>query len=229
LNDPPAINRPRTIRSFVRREGRITAAQRRALGALSARYCIETNNRLDLDAVFGRHAPHHMEIGCGSGETLSSLAAQHPENDYLGIEVYRPGLGTLLQRLAEAQLENVRLIPRDAAIAIGSQIEEESLEGIYLFFPDPWRKKRHHKRRLIQPHFASLLRDKLKPQGRLFIATDWEDYAQHILRVMEAAGFINLAGEGAFAPRPRWRPLTRYERRSQALGHSVRELVYAKK
>ncbi len=231
MDDPPSINRLRTVRSFVLREGRITAAQRRALGSLWAQYCLEGKDRpLDLNAVLGRYAPHHLEIGCGSGEMLISLASKHPENDYLGIEVYRPGLGKLLRRLAEEQLENVRLIAEDAAIMLECQIEDESLDGIYIFFPDPWPKKRHHKRRLIQPNFACLLGKKLRPQGRLFIATDWEDYAQHILTVMDEAGFINLAGDqNAFAPRPRWRPVTRYERRARALGHVVRDLVYAKK
>jgi tRNA (guanine-N7-)-methyltransferase len=230
LNGSLLIKPLRSVRSFIRREGRITPAQRQALATFSADYCIEADDApLDLDAVFGRHAPRHLEIGCGNGETLMSLAAQHPENDYLGIEVYRPGLGSLLQGLARERLENVWIITNDAVVTIECLIDDEALDLIYIFFPDPWPKKRHHKRRLIQPEFASLLRKRLKPHGRLFIATDWEDYAQHILMTMDEAGLVNLASsQNRFAPRPSWRPVSRYEKRSRTLGNRVRELVYAK-
>jgi tRNA (guanine-N7-)-methyltransferase len=220
------VFRHRSIRSFVRREGRITDGQRRALGSLSPGYCIEPGEgMLDLDALFGRHAPRYLEIGYGAGETLAALARQHPDNDYLGIEVYRPGLGRLLQRLAAEELSNTRLLCQDAVVAL-ERLEEASLDGIYIFFPDPWPKKRHRKRRLIQPEFTRVLRKALKSHGRVFIATDWEDYAEHILTAMEDSGFTNLAGQGHFAPRPRWRPVTRFEQRAMKENRRASDLVF---
>lgn len=220
---------PRAVRSFVRREGRLTEGQRRAIEAWAPTYCIaDEPTVLDLDVLFGRSAERHLEIGCGSGEALLELAARYPENDYLGIEVYRPGLGRLLRGLAERRLGNVRLLCGDAVQIIGQRIDALTLSAVYIFFPDPWPKKRHHKRRLIQPDLAALLHDRLLPHGRVFIATDWEDYALHILKVMEVDdGFVNLAGPGAFAPRPRWRVPTRYERRALAHGHRIRDMVFA--
>lgn len=219
----------RSIRSYVRREGRLTGAQREALAAWSDHYCLDAGTGiLDLNAVYGRDAERYLEVGCGAGEVLISLAEQHPENDYLGIEVYRPGLGRLLRGLAERKLENARLLCGDAASLIEYQISDQSLAGVYIFFPDPWPKKRHHKRRLIDPDFVAILHRKLCSHGRVFLATDWEDYAQQIVRVMEGdGGFVNLCGPGIYAPRPRWRTLTRYEARAQARGHCIRELLYA--
>jgi tRNA (guanine-N7-)-methyltransferase len=204
----------------------MTEGQRRALESLSSTYCIEPGEgMLDLDALFGRHAPRYLEIGCGAGETMAALARHHPDNDYLGIEVYRPGLGRLLQRMSAEELCNTRLLCQDAVAAL-ERLEEACLDGIYIFFPDPWPKKRHHKRRLIQPGFAKVLRARLKSHGRIFIATDWEDYAEHILAVMEGAGFTNLAGQGQFAPRPRWRPVTRFEQRAMKENRHARDLVF---
>jgi len=206
----------------------MTDGQRRALESLSFTYCIEPGEGvLDLGTLFGRYAPRYLEIGCGAGETLAALARQHPDNDYLGIEVYRPGVGRLLKRLAAEGLTNVRLICQDAAVVL-ERLGEASLEGVYIFFPDPWPKKRHHKRRLIQPEFARILRQRLKSHGRVFIATDWEDYAEHISRVMEEAGFVNLAGQALFAPRARWRPLTRFEQRAVKEGRLIRDFVFAR-
>jgi tRNA (guanine-N7-)-methyltransferase len=222
-------SRRRPVRSFVRREGRITEAQRRALETLSSRYQVPGGEGvLDLAALYGREAERYLEIGCGAGETLVTLAARHPENDYLGIEVYRPGLGRLMRDIAAAALVNVSVLVDDAAEALAERVSDRALSGVYLFFPDPWPKSRHHKRRLIQPPFATLLREKLRPHGRVFVATDWEDYALHILSVMSGeAGFVNLAGTAAFAPRPSWRPLTRYEERARRRGHVVRDMVFA--
>lgn len=218
----------RAIRSFVRREGRITRAQRRALESLAAGHCIcAQDSLLDLQSQFGRYAECHLEIGCGAGDALIALARQHPEHDYLGSEVYRPGVGSLLRRLASEGLSNVRILCTDVVVALEHQLPARSLDAVYLFFPDPWPKKRHHKRRLIQPGFAELLHARLKTHGRVFIATDWDDYAHHILQVMESHGFTNLAGPGHFAPRPRWRPTTRYEHRAFRLGHEVRDFVFA--
>ncbi len=220
----------RHIRSFVRREGRITQAQKNALQTLWDRYCIEPDKaQLNLDTVFGRHAPRHLEIGCGVGETILELARRHPENDYLGLEVYRPGVGNLLSQLDKEGIENVRMICDDAVQVLGQNIATQSLDAVYIYFPDPWPKKRHHKRRLIQTGFVDLLQTRLKRHGRLFIGTDWEDYAEHIRQVMTAQqGFTNLAGADCYAPRPDWRPLTKYERRALRLEHVIRDFAFAR-
>ncbi len=217
----------RQVRSFVRREGRMTPAQRRALETLWPRYGIPFQARpLDLDAVFGRRAPRLMEIGCGMGESLLAMAADHPGNDYLAVEVYRPGVGTLLRRLADAGLENVRILNEDAVAVLAHMIAPAALDGVYLFFPDPWPKKRHHKRRIVQPAFLRLVHSRLRPGGSLHMVTDWEDYAGHMLAaVAQAGGWRNVAGEGCFSPRPAWRPLTKYEQRARRLGHAVFELA----
>ncbi len=229
--EPPARQRSewRPLRSFVRREGRITEAQRRALATLSARYEAPSGTEiLDLPALFGREAERYLEIGCGAGETLAALAARHPENDYLGVEVYRPGLGRLLRGLAGAGLANVRVLAEDAAEVFSRRIPDRCLSGVYLFFPDPWPKARHRKRRLIQARFAGCLHRTLLPHARVFLATDCEDYAEHILSVMSVEhGFVNLAGPARFAPRPAWRPMTRYEERARRCGHTVRDMVFA--
>lgn len=187
-----------------------------------------SDDLLAFDAIFGRSAPRILEIGCGTGETLVFLAESHPENDYIGVDVYRPALGRLLQAIHSRSLNNVRLIADDVVRILSRCISERTLEAIYLFFPDPWPKRKHHKRRLIQPEIVRMLRRALSNHGRLFIATDWHDYAVHIQKVMaQEAGLSNLAGDAVYAPRPRWRPQTRYESRARKLGHPIRELVYA--
>jgi len=217
----------RTIRSFVRREGRMTKAQRRALMELWPHYGIETASPIDFAAAFGRPAPVMLEIGFGNGEVLSAMAAAFPQNNYLGIEVHRPGIGNLLQRLERQRLPNVRLICDDAKPVLQERIPDASVDAVYLFFPDPWPKTRHHKRRLVQADFARLLRQKLKPGGCFHIATDWEDYARHILQVLsQAEGFENTAGPGRYAPRPDYRLLTKFERRGRRLGHAVYDLIF---
>jgi tRNA (guanine-N7-)-methyltransferase len=215
----------RPIRSFVLRQGRVTGAQRRARETLLPRFGIPyAPAPLDLDRAFGRAAPKILEIGFGMGETTSRIAAEHPENDYLGIEVHGPGVGGLLKRVAELGLTNVRIIQHDAAQVIESMIPHASLDGVHVFFPDPWPKKRHHKRRLIQPPFVALLASRMKPGAYLHVATDWEDYAHQILRVLSAEPeLINTAG--GFAPRPEWRPQTKFEARGVRLGHSVWDVV----
>ncbi|MGH8593811.1 MAG: tRNA (guanosine(46)-N7)-methyltransferase TrmB [Gammaproteobacteria bacterium] len=207
----------------------MTTAQRRALATLAERYLIPAgDDPLVFDAVFNRSAPRILEIGCGAGETLLFLAESRPENDYIGVEVYRPGLGRLLQAIHKRSQNNVRLFADDAVRVLPRRIPERTLEAIYLFFPDPWPKRKHHKRRLIQPGVVEMLQNVLSEHGRLFIATDWVDYAVHIQKVMaQETGLTNLAGDAVYAPRPRWRPLTRYESRARQLGHKIWEFVYA--
>lgn len=220
----------RRIRSFVRREGRLTPGQQRAMDLLFPRFGIDESNKpLDLDAVFERHAPRILEIGFGNGESLAEIARQHPDNDYIGIEVHRPGVGHLLMKIEELELSNVRVICADAVEVLEQQIPDDSLDAIYLFFPDPWHKKRHHKRRQVRPEWAQLVRRKLKPGGRLHMATDWENYAEHMLDVLSnAEGFRNTSEDGNYVPKPDYRPETKFERRGLRLGHGVWDLVFEK-
>jgi tRNA (guanine-N7-)-methyltransferase len=219
----------RPIRSYVLRQGRVTDAQRRACAALLPRYGIPyAETALDLNRVFGRAAPKILEIGFGMGETTARIAASHPQNDYLGIEVHTPGVGGLLLRVAELALANVRVIQHDAVDVIERMIAPASLDGVHVYFPDPWPKKRHHKRRLIQPPFASLLASRMKPGAYLHVATDWEDYAQQVLDVLAAEPLLVNAADG-FAPRPEWRPQTKFEARGLKLGHRVWDLLFLRK
>jgi tRNA (guanine-N7-)-methyltransferase len=221
----------RRVRSFVRREGRMTAAQRRALEELWPRYGIAPGEEsLDLDAVFARRAPRYLEIGFGMGDALAAMAERHPERDYLGIEVHQPGVGALLRALDARGLHNVRVIATDAVEVLQRRVPDSSLDGVYIFFPDPWPKKRHHKRRLVQPPFSALLARKLRAGGQVHLATDWEDYARQMLEVLEATpGLANAAGAGAFAPRPGERPVTKFERRGERLGHQVWDLIFERR
>lgn len=216
----------RPIRSYVLRQGRITSAQSRAYQALLPKYCIPySENPLDLDQVFGRSAPKFLEIGFGMGETTTRIASENPQNDYFGIEVHTPGVGSLLMRIEELKLCNVRIIQRDAVEVIKHMLPRESLDAVHIFFPDPWPKTRHHKRRLIQATFVALLADRLKPRGILHIATDWENYAKHILAVLKDEPLLaNTAKD--FAERPEYRPLTKFEQRGLKLGHRVWDLVF---
>ncbi len=206
----------------------MTPAQRRALDSYWPRYGVQVQDSpLDLDSLFGRQAPRMLEIGCGMGESLLAMAASHPENDYLAIEVYRPGIGTLMRRLAEAGLDNVRIVNEDAVFVLERMLPAAAFAAVYLFFPDPWPKKRHHKRRIVQPPFIQLVHGLLQPAGILHMATDCQDYAEHMLAVLEqVAGFRNMAGAGCCAERPPWRPLTKYEQRAQRLGHRVCDLIF---
>jgi tRNA (guanine-N7-)-methyltransferase len=230
------MSSPRRIRSFVVRAGRMTDAQRLALERLWPRYGIDlpaagaAARLLDLDAAFGRSAPRLLEIGFGNGETLAALAAAHPERDHLGIEVHRPGVGHLL-RLAERQaLTNLRVICHDAADVLEFHLGPASLDEVLILFADPWHKKRHHKRRLIQPPFVALLASRLRPGGRLHLATDWQPYAEQMLEVLEASQeFANEAAGGGFVPRPPWRLPTRFEQRGVRLGHGVWDLSYRRR
>ncbi|MDJ0877084.1 MAG: tRNA (guanosine(46)-N7)-methyltransferase TrmB [Halieaceae bacterium] len=219
------------IRSFVVRPGRITEGQRRALEAGLPRYGLaREDGPLDPVAAFDREAPLVMEIGFGMGQSLVDMAAAEPATDYLGIEVHRPGVGRLLHSMMERDVENIRVYCDDAVLVLEECITPASLDGIQIFFPDPWHKKRHHKRRLIQPAFVGLLCERLKPGGFLHLATDWENYAEHMLEVLSAeARLENRAGAGQYSPRPEHRPLTKFEQRGQRLGHGVWDLVFERR
>ncbi len=220
----------RKIRSFVQRQGRITSAQQRALNESWKRFGVEANSRL-LNPVqlFGRCAPLVLEIGFGDGESLVTMAAAHPELDYLGIEVHRPGIGHLLLRATAMQLSNLRILYADAVEILEQQVSDEGLDRIQIFFPDPWPKMRHRKRRLIQERLVTLLVKKLKPHGQLHIATDCEDYACSILALLNTTpGLTNTASDRGFAPRPAWRPLTKFEQRGQKLGHVIRDMLFTR-
>jgi len=224
----PQSEHPRSIRSFVTRGGRITPAQERALAHLLPKYGAPfAPAPLDARALFGREAPLTVEIGFGNGENLLELAQTHPERNFLGIEVHRPGIGRLLLSLAEHGLTNVRVICHDAVEVLERQIPPGSVHEMLILFPDPWPKKRHHKRRLIQRPFAEVLVSRLVPGGLLRLATDWQPYALEMLATLDATpGLENLAPGGGFVPRPAERAATRFERRGERLGHEVFDLVF---
>jgi tRNA (guanine-N7-)-methyltransferase len=225
--DTPPRHRP--IRSFVLRTSRLSPAQRRACETLMPRYGVPYSGAsLDLDAAFGRTAPKILEIGFGMGETTARIAADHPDNDYLGIEVHTPGVGNLLQIIVAQGLTNVRIVQHDAVEVLEHMIAPASLDGAHVFFPDPWPKKRHHKRRLLQPPFVALLASRLKTGAYLHAATDWEEYAQQMLDVLSAEPLLENTADG-YAPRPEYRPLTKFEQRGLKLGHAVRDIVFRRR
>ena len=219
----------RAIRSFVLRQGRVSDAQRRAVEELLPRFGVPFKNApLDLDHLYGRNAPKILEIGFGMGETTATIAQAHPENDYLGIEVHTPEVGALLKRIAELGLSNVRIIQHDAVEVLQRMIAPATLDGVHVFFSDPWPKKRHHKRRLIQAPFLALLASRMKPGAHLHLATDWEDYARQMLEVLSAERALANTAE-KFAARPDTRPETKFESRGLRLGHKVWDLVFRKR
>ena len=224
------MNTPhRPIRSYVLRQGRAADAQRRACETLLPRFGMPYSREpLDLDRVFGRAAPRILEIGFGMGETTARTAAQHPEIDYLGTEVHTPGVGSLLNRIVELGLANVRVIQHDAVEVLRDMIAPAAFDGVHVFFPDPWPKKRHHKRRLIQPPFVALLVSRMKRGAYVHVATDWEDYAQQIMEVFSAEPRLANTADG-FAPRPDYRPLTKFESRGLRLGHRVWDVVFRRR
>ena len=228
MDKPVPAGSARTVRSFVTRAGRVTAAQERALAELAPKFCVAfAPEPLDLDALFGRCAPRVMEIGFGNGENLAALAQAQPQCDYLGVEVHRPGVGRLLLAIEEQALTNLRIICHDAVAVLEAQIAPGTLDEALILFPDPWPKKRHHKRRLIQPPFVALLAARLKRGGVLRLATDWQPYAEQMLEVLDSApSLTNLAVAGRFMPRPQERARTRFELRGERLGHAVWDLAY---
>jgi tRNA (guanine-N7-)-methyltransferase len=221
----------RHIRSFVLRAGRMTPAQERALTDLWPAYGLDPGGgAMDWDAVFGRRAPRCLEIGFGVGEVIGTLAENHPDIDYVGVEVHRPGVGRLLLRAAQSNLRNLRVICHDAVEVLRDKVHDDSFDEILVFFPDPWHKKRHHKRRLIDPPFVELLAARLRAGGVLRLATDWQAYAEQMMAVCNAnAQLASLSTDLTYVARPEFRPPTRFERRGERLGHGVWDLAYTKR
>ena len=218
----------RPVRSYVLRKGRVTEGQRRALEELWPVFGLEAvGGLIDFEDAFGNQRPVILEIGFGNGDATWQMAAAEPDCNFLGVEVHRPGVGHLLLKIEEHGLKNLRIACEDAVELLKNSVRDGSLGGVRIYFPDPWHKKRHHKRRIIQRPFVELLAQKMSAGGILHLATDWAPYAEHILQVMQAsAEFENLSAEGGYSPQPEWRPPTKYERRGERLGHEVFDLVY---
>ena len=220
---------PRTVRSFVRRGGRIGPGQRRALAELGPRFVLPFAPRpLQHAQVFGRQAPCVLEIGFGMGDATAAIAAGQPDTDFIGVEVHEAGVGALLRQIGERGLSNLRIVQHDAVEVLQAMIEPGTLAGVHVFFPDPWPKKRHHKRRLIQPAFVSLAASRLAPGALLHCATDWAPYAEQMLQVLGAEPLLENTAPG-YAARPPQRPLTRFENRGERLGHDVRDLLFRRR
>ena len=228
--DSTALTTHRPIRSFVLRQGRLSSAQARAIEQGSAQTIAFAPQPLDATVEFGRQAPLIIEIGFGMGHTTADIATLRPQDNFIGIEVHTPGVGALLKLLHERELTNVRVIQHDAVEVITHMIADASLAGVHVFFPDPWHKKRHHKRRLIQLPFVKLLTDKLAPGGYLHLATDWQDYANQMLEVLKLEPRLcNTASTAdGFAPRPDYRSESNFERRGLRLGHGVWDIVFTR-
>ncbi len=218
------------IRSFVHRRAHITPSQREALDRLLPLWSIPFDrSRLDFERLYGRSAPTILEIGFGMGETTQKIALARPEDNFLGVEVFNAGVGALLKRIDESELTNVRVIQHDAVEVLQEMVPPDSLSGVHIYFPDPWPKKRHHKRRLIQPPLIKLLASRMKPGAYIHLATDWENYAEQMLEVLNGEETLeNTAGQG-YAPRPDFRPQTKFETRGLRLGHGVWDLIFKRK
>ena len=220
---------PQRIRSFIRRQGRVTPGQQLALDNCWVKYCLDPKVDYDFSKVFGRDAPLVVEIGFGNGESLAKMAAANPDTDYIGIEVHRPGVGHLMLLLDQQGLSNVRIYSHDAIEIIEHKIADNSLAGLHLFFPDPWPKKKHHKRRIVRPDFVELLVRKLKAGGYFHAATDWQNYAEAMLAILSAVPRLNnISPTGDYCERPEYRPLTKFEQRGIRLGHGVWDLIFRK-
>ncbi len=216
------------IKSFALRQGRLSQGQQKAIDEFWPVFGLDLNNKLlDFTATFGREAPTIVEIGFGMGTSLAAMAEANPQNNYIGIEVHRPGIGALLKLLGEKGLTNVRVYNEDAIEVLAQCIPKASLAGLYLFFPDPWHKKRHNKRRILQPEFAQTVASHLVLGGHFHMATDWEHYAEQMMEVMsDAPNYRNTVGDQAYTPRPDYRPLTKFEQRGHRLGHGVWDLIF---
>jgi tRNA (guanine-N7-)-methyltransferase len=223
--------RARAVRSFVLRGGRLTDGQQRAMDELLPRYSVgSSGTRLDFAELFGNTRPVILEIGFGNGDATWQMAQQNPSENFIGVEVHPPGVGHLLLKLEEHGIENVRIASEDGVAFMRNRIANKSLDGFRLYFPDPWPKKRHHKRRIIQPEFVNLLAEKMAEGGIVHLATDWQNYAEHMLEVLQQnPAFENLSEVGDYCTRPAWRPLTKYEKRGQRLGHEVFDLLFLRR
>ncbi|MEI6147097.1 MAG: tRNA (guanosine(46)-N7)-methyltransferase TrmB [Methylococcales bacterium] len=220
---------PQRIRSFIRRQGRLTPGQQLALDQHWQLYGLEPDLDYDFTHVFGRQAPLIVEIGFGNGDSLAKMAAANPDHDYIGIEVHKPGVGHLLMLLNEQGLTNVRVYCHDAIDVLEQKLPDHSLAGLHLFFPDPWHKKKHHKRRIVRPSFVKLLNNKLHKDGYFHAATDWQNYAEAMLEVLSASdNFKNTSPTQDYCERPEYRPLTKFEQRGLRLGHGVWDLIFRK-
>ncbi|MET0091514.1 MAG: tRNA (guanosine(46)-N7)-methyltransferase TrmB [Candidatus Thiodiazotropha sp.] len=225
----PSTHRP--IRSYVLRQGRMTEPQQRAFEQLWPRYGLDSESTpFDLPAIFGRQSPVTLEIGFGNGEALSQMARAQPDHNFLGVEVHSPGVGHLMIKLAEQESTNARILRTDAMELLRHHLPPDSLARVLFYFPDPWHKRKHHKRRIVQKEFADLIQRVLIPGGVLHMATDWEDYARQMMAVFsDHPGFVNQAGAGEFSERPETRPLTKFEQRGARLGHGVWDLLFERK
>ena len=222
--------RKKSIRSYVVRAGRMTDGQRNAFDTSWPTYGLKlADGAIDTDAVFGRTGPKVLEIGFGMGDSLLQMAAAEPETDFIGIEVHPPGVGTLMNTATAEGISNLRVYLADANDVLEECFASQSIDRLQLYFPDPWHKKKHNKRRIVQPQFVQLVREKLRPDGVLHMATDWEHYAEQMLETLDAAeGFENIAGIGQYSSRPDYRPMTKFEKRGERLGHGVWDLIYKK-
>jgi len=228
-NTPESVPYPRGIRSYVLRTGRTTIGQAKAIETLGPKYLVAYQaHPVDLAVLFGRAAPTVLEIGFGMGEATAHIAGLMPEKNFLCCEVHTPGVGALLKRIGDLGLTNIRIVQHDAVEVLDHMLPVASLAGVHIFFPDPWHKARHNKRRLVQPHFVSKLLPRLESGGYIHCATDWEPYAQQMLEVLSAEPALQDTAEG-FAPRPEYRPLTKFENRGLRLGHGVWDVVFRKK
>jgi tRNA (guanine-N7-)-methyltransferase len=228
-NTPESVSHPRGIRSYVLRTGRTTVGQAKAIETLGPRYLLPYQPQaIDLSQVFGRDAPTVLEIGFGMGEATAHIAGLMPEKNFLCCEVHTPGVGALLKRIGDLVLTNVRIVQHDAVEVLEHMLAPASLAGVHIFFPDPWHKARHNKRRLVQPHFLAKLLPRLRSGGYIHCATDWEPYAQQMLEVLAAEPSLENTAQG-FAPRPDYRPLTKFENRGIRLGHGVWDVVFRKR
>lgn len=232
MNEPQSTKaqQRREIKSFVMRAGRMTPGQQRGLDEGWPRYGLELENGpLNIGELFGREAPVTFEIGFGMGQSLLEMAQAAPEQDFIGVEVHRPGVGALLNGMLKQDMNNVRVYSCDALDVLRQCVADNSLDRVLLYFPDPWHKSRHHKRRIVNENFTALVRQKLKPGGILHMATDWEPYAEHMLEVMQATpGYQNLSPANNWVERPVERPVTKFERRGERLGHGVWDLKFSK-
>ncbi|SMC28579.1 tRNA (guanine-N(7)-)-methyltransferase [Andreprevotia lacus DSM 23236] len=219
----------RRIRSFVLRQGHLSAGQERALNEFGPRFMIPyAAEALDLDAAFGRSVPRVLEIGFGMGQATAEIAVGRPDSDFLCVEVHTPGVGSLLKLIGEQGIGNIRIVQHDAVEVLEHMLQPGCLDGVHIYFPDPWHKKRHNKRRLVQPDFVKQLVSRIKPGGYLHLATDWEDYAIQMLEVLSAEPALENTADG-YAPRPDYRPLTKFENRGINLGHGVWDLVFKRR